>query len=762
MKNHYLLTVLLLASLGFLNCGSHPESEIPYPSALVGANIQVAALENVCDQSLIIGNGDINALVWSDSGALVLNLTKNDVWDARLETVNDPPIPTLDLIKQLGKSGTAFPLKNNNNNYVLPEGMSWDAVDSYHAGAYPCPRQCARLVLLPTDSSHSAGGELDLQRAMARVFDSVTIRALADQNAFLIKSNGNLRLEAIHSEGLPPAETGTRNGVYWLKQQIPGDLDWPGMTFAVAAFGKNEWKTAAIVTSLEAEDVVEAAVTHARNVLKTDPETLIARHDQVWQQFWSKSGISLKDSLLQQNWYRSLYFLRCVSKPGVQSVGLFAGLIDDTPAWHGDYHTNYNIQQTFWGALAANHPDLCEPYDRLMLDYLPRAKWLSQKVFSLEGAYYPHVLFAYEPPDPTTCKSRNGRQYIHHTWGMTIGVNGFSVQPLWWRYKYDPDPARLRNVVYPALREVALFYAEFIENCPEEGTVRLGPSVSPEHWGWTKNLERNYDCTFDIALIRYTLKAAIEAAGLLGEDAALADRLCKVMARLPDYPETDTEPPIVVDVAGAPPIRYNIPVPTTPVFPGDGVTWWSEKAEKQRFTRTIDSLRWNGNNATVMLAIARARLSLPGTRNWLRREIQKRLRSNGTLALNTLEPPHRFNDFGHYTEQFGVGMAISELLLQSVDDIIRIFPALAPNETASFTNLRTQGGFLVSAQGTPAAVEQLEIHSLYGGSLKLASPWKTIQARPNPDVPFESVPIDARGIIEIATQAGERWEFREK
>ena len=57
---------------------------------------------NPLNGSLIVGNGDINALVYSNNNSVVMNLTKNDVWDARLETLNDPPIPTIDLIKQLG------------------------------------------------------------------------------------------------------------------------------------------------------------------------------------------------------------------------------------------------------------------------------------------------------------------------------------------------------------------------------------------------------------------------------------------------------------------------------------------------------------------------------------------------------------------------------------------------------------------------------------------------------------------------------------
>ena len=761
-QQKYFIYWLILILFTFSNV-SVADKKIPFPEALTDAFIKVNNLNDILDGALIIGNGDINALIYSDSNSLVLNLTKNDVWDARVETLNDPPIPTLDLIKQLGASDTAFPLKNNNTSYVLPEGMTWEKKDSYHSAAYPCPRQCARIIISVKENFADLKGEVDLRHAVAKIKETnlnpVEIRALANRNVFLIETTDKIMLEPIKSKGLSEAITGETNKVIWLKQEIPGDLDWQGMAFAVAVASSGNLKAVAIVSSIESNDVVGDAIELAKGTVESELALLIENHESEWENFWSRSGIEMDDQFLQSTWYRSLYFLRCFSKPGVQSVGLFGGLINDIPAWHGDYHTNYNIQQTYWTAYQANHPDIAEPYDRLMFEYLTRAKWLSRKVFSMDGAYYPHVMYAYETANPASSKSRNGRQYIHHIWGMTLGVNGFSIQPMWWRYKYDPDPERLKNMVYPVLREVATFYAEFIEQCEGEKTIHLGPSVSPEHWGWTKNLDRNYNGTFDIALIRYTLKSAIEAAQTLKQDDSLVRRFREALQRLPDYPLYGEKQPVVVDVEGAPPIEYNIPVPSTPVFPGDVVSWWSSDEEKQLVMRTIEVLKWIGNNATFMLAIARARLSMSGSQEWLNAEIKARTRPNATISLNTLIPHQRFNDYGHYTEQFGAGMAISELLLQSVNDIIRIFPALSPGIQARFEDLRTQGGFLVTADGTTENIAILQIKSLYGGELRLLNPWQKIEACAE-NQNYLPLKTDQRGVVTIQTKAGETWFFK--
>ena len=869
---------------------------IPFPRALDGAAISVKALESILDDALLLGNGDLNGLLYSDGGGLVLRLTKNDVWDARLDAQRDPPIPTLKRLKQLGAG--QWP----DRNLILPEGSTWKGPDSYHSHSYPCPRACGlvrlgappskprwrciraqgrhnawerkanaavmsiqgrkeasngyaygpldlstddyttlrvrlsgsenaqfyidildtegtdfsghkwmetptepeervfklppgkragRLILYTwTEDGKSAENRfeavafegpkgtvdvdlslpppppcpaaLDIRRAVARVAGAPTgvpkavVRALTGRNAFLIETAADATLVPIRAADLP-VTTGERDGVAWLRQDIPGDPGWPGMHFAVALAANGARKAVAIVTSRESKDAVADAVALARDTVQADPAALARDHEAEWARFWAASGIDIDDAILRDAWYQNLYFLRCVSRPGAVAPGLFASLVNDTPAWHGDYHTNYNIQQTFWAAYAANHPELAEPYDALIVSYFARARWLARTIFDCGGAYYPHVLFAYEPP-PDQCTGPTRRQYIHHVWGFTLGVAGFTVQPLWWHYKYEPDRAFLEKVAYPAVRDVATFYAEFLDGCERGagGKAVLAPSVSPEHWGWTPGFERNRNCAFDIAMARYLLEAAIEGATTLGRDAELVARWRKALGLLPPYPTTQGEKPIVVDVADAPPITYNIPVPTTPVFPGDVVTWQSPAAEKALFARTLEGLRWNGNNATIMLAVARARLSLPDTLAWVHDEVKARLRPNRTVTLAPLGAP--YNRLGHYTEQFGTTMAVTELLLQSVGDVVRIFPAWPLERPASFRDLRAQGGFLVSAACRGGEVRELAITSTVGGTLRLLSPWPKLAVRRGGAEPIPVKP-DARGIVSLGTQPGERLAF---
>ncbi|MBX3178419.1 MAG: hypothetical protein KF886_13750 [Candidatus Hydrogenedentes bacterium] len=732
----------------------------PFPGALDRAAIAVETLDNIVEHGLLLGNGDMNALVHAEGDDLIVRLTKNDVWDARIPTELDPPLPRFaEILKLDAPDGPVRSEGGPNSGFILPRGYSFEGPDSYHANAYPCPRACA-VVRIPDAARPPLTATLDLRRAVLTVAAAgvrTTLHIDARANRLIVEttSASPSRLEPVVSDDLDPPDTGARDDLSWVAQDIPGDADWPGMRFRVVLAQEGGRTAVSIGTSLDGanpEDIVRAAF----------PATGMEAHERAWSEFWSRSGIKLDDALLEQTWYRNLYFLRCVSRPGVQAPGLFAGLINDKPAWHGDYHTNYNIQQTFWGAYISNHDELAEPYARLIREYLPRAQWLCRTVFEWDGAFFPHVLYAYEPPHPEQCKAPNGRQYLHHVWGFTMGVTPFTVQPVWWHYQYYPDRRFLEETAYPLVREAANFCAGFVERCARsaDGAIDFGPSVSPEHWtGWPEGFSRNYDGAFDIAFFHFIFDAALEGGGILDTDGDLAARWCAARDQLPDYPVTGGNEPIVVDVRGAPPIEYNIPVPATPVFPAGVVGWQSPESQRQLFARTIAAMQTNGNNSAVMLAAARGRLDMPDKVPFLRGVIQERLRANGSMSLNALNPPRRFNDYGLYTEQFGVVLPISELLLQSAGGVIRVFPAWPPDQAASFEQLRAEGGFLVSAKHDGEEVTEIRVRSTAGGNLRLQPPWAGTPVVRGADSIASDVAENGAILLRVMTEPGQELIF---
>jgi hypothetical protein len=344
---------------------------------------------------------------------------------------------------------------------------------------------------------------LDVARAVATVSRPngrpLVARVLAHRNVACFDTTDTVTLAPCSANFLPASTRGTQRGVEWVHTQVPNDEDWPGMSFALAHTAQGSRHAVALVTSYElkkqnprsgpllrdergnsvsspspagGEDqgegssaVVGAAVQLAREVLGEDPASQIADHETAWRQFWSASGVALAEGYLEATWYRNLYFLRCCSKPGVPPIGLFMGCALDVMPWHGVATTDYNFVQAFWGVFAGNHAELAEPYNRFMVEYLPRGKWFARETYGLDGAFYPVNHFTHQLNDPADCKSKNRHMNFYLPWTYVPGANGWQAHNVWLAYLYQPEADYLKRMAYPLVKEMAIFYADFLEHC---------------------------------------------------------------------------------------------------------------------------------------------------------------------------------------------------------------------------------------------------------------------------------------------------------
>lgn len=839
-KNMLHISLLLTVSV---------RAAIPYPEALDAAAICETSLSDLSREALLIGNGDLNGLVYERNGALCLRISKNDIWDARVDTSQDPqmlkvnvtnhtwtggghnpsydkpyPTPRTAAIVNIGLQGEGawrcIRAEGKQNQWLLGErgghmclegaagnsaGYRWNMASSktnvfaslkfkisgtpgaqYYVNVFDqqghefvasgwrdtpaieteiefslnrrisavelyvraktdvrAENRISQITLcgdgqplvIPAGLVKRQEGQarLDLCRAVATA-NSTVVRALADRNVFLIETAQEVSLEEIKAGYLPAAQLGETGGVKWLHMKMPGDVDYAGMEYSVAVARKGSRKAVALVTSWDTkENVRDAAIQLASTTVAPDPAVLIAAHEAAWQKFWSASGVALDDLEFQNWWYRMVYWLRCSSKPGAMPVGLYTGSASDAPGWHGDYHHNYNAWQVFWAAFNINHPELAEPWVRYMNDMLPRLKWLAKTTYDCEGACVNISSFAFEP-DPLKCTSKNNRQVAMLPWGYTLGMMGMSAQVLWYCHLYQPERDTLAKNIYPVVREAALFYCSFIEKClrDADGKVKVGPSYSPEHGGFGVD-----NVPFDLAYAWYSLKAGIAAAEELTCDQDLVPRFRKALDLLPNYPTAPDKSgkPVVVDWRGCAFRQigeHNITVPDVPVFPSDHVTWFSPEAEKELFRNTLRQTRHRGLNSTIMLSVAKARLSMPEACDELRNYYKPLVQPNGLFYV----PACGF----YLVESVGLASAIGEFMLQSVDHVIRVFPCWPKEKDARFASLRAQGGFLVSSEQKGGQVTKLEIVSTVGGPLRVLNPW-------------------TGKIVERATKPAERIQF---
>ena len=98
--------------------------------------------------------------------------------------------------------------------------------------------------------------------------------------------------------------------------------------------------------------------------------------------------------------------------------------------------------------------------------------------------------------------------------------------------------------------------------------------------------------------------------------------------------------------------------------------------------------------------------------NTLSRVVTEHMGENGYLRQG-----------GGGIETAGGALAINDMLLQSFEGFIRLFPVWPRSEDASFKTLRATGAFLVSASLKNGIVTDVAITSEAGSNCSLLSPW---------------------------------------
>lgn len=337
-------------------------------------------------------------------------------------------------------------------------------------------------------------------------------------------------------------------------------------------------------------------------------------------------------------------------------------------------------------------------------------------------------------------------------WGWEVCETPWTVQSLWWHYLYSMDVEYLRTRGFPPIKEAVQFLADYMMR-PEaqwDGKSHIFPTVSPELYGLTPGLKKNFDCLVDLTLTKFVFKAFLEAVKTLGvesEEDDLIHSVQTILERFPEYPTAESaQGKVFVSVPGEnPEIVYNVPNSTMTVFPGEEHGLHSSPEDFAIAANSYLQQRNEGGNELVFLNLQGARLGMLDLERF-KRQINYCLLLNGMCQDMVLQVHGRYHDLlpydfmrfmGIWFENLALPVVINECLLQSYTGTLRLFPNWPLTRTAEFHTLRAVGAFLVSAACADGAVQWVRIFSEAGSMLRLLSPWQ-------PGV-----------LIERATQPGE-------
>jgi hypothetical protein len=203
------------------------------------------------------------------------------------------------------------------------------------------------------------------------------------------------------------------------------------------------------------------------------------------------------------------------------------------PSMSAEVNANINLQIS-----PGPQGDLREgmdAYSNWMESLAPDFRANAKNIFGMRGTHYSllpgkgmGVTFHWASASST------GEMWPHPYW---ISAGGWCVRPFWDHYLVTGDREFLRKRVVPALKELALFYEDFLTVTDEDGNYIFVPSFSPENNPGNLNpsMMLVINASMDISVCREVLSNLVQACELLGMDADSVPKWKLMMAKLPPY-----------------------------------------------------------------------------------------------------------------------------------------------------------------------------------------------------------------------------------
>lgn len=478
---------------------------------------------------------------------------------------------------------------------------------------------------------------------------------------------------------------------------------------------------AAIVTSEESAAPLDEARRRIAALTLERLDQLRLAHRRWWRDFWSKSYVEIGEPLIERYYYGSHYLMASCSRNRQFPPSLFGNWTTaDAPSWQADYHLNYNHQGPWWGVFSSNHPELADPYDTPILEYLPIARDNARKYLNVRGAYYdvgvgPKGLETAFMPDGHGIPGEGNRMFLgQKSNGAFAAANMF----MRFRHTYDLDYARR---VHPFLIEVANFWEDYLKL--EHGRYVIAKDASGEVGDGGS--DRN-NC-LSLGLVRMFFQGMLEVSTALEADADRRARWQDILDRLSEFPTAVVDGVRRIRGADSGPAASRVgPKRDNSRIEFMGMVWPSGLlglgSDPAMLKVLKDDVRgwpdpeWIGHfNGFSLTFPGAARVGHDP--NDILAKLRRQLTVGGFPNLMI------FGGGGGIENCSGVPATINEMLLQTHDGVMRVFPVWPRDKPARFGRLRTHGAFLVSSELRDSEVQSLHIESEQGRTCVLQNPW---------------------------------------
>ena len=689
----------------------------------------------VWDEALPLGNGAMGALVWGDGAPVRISLDRADLWDLR-------PVPEFHSLEynyttmqQWHREGRVKDLvRLYEDPYERPAPTKIPA-GRIELALDPAPRfsECS-LSLADASACMRFGGGAVLEAIVHAVepvgmlrftgAPSIAPRLIAPAfgGAAAAAPTNQVDTASVGLLGYPPPEQSSGDGWQAYAQQGA-----EGFHFAVYLAWRSrgvEWQAAwSVASSFEGPDPLALARERVARALDRGFDAMKRTHTEWWTRYWHQSAVRLPNAIIERQWYLEQYKFGSASRRGAPPITLQAVWTADNgklPPWKGDYHHDLNTQLSYWPCYSGNHLEEGLSYLDWLWKIRPACFAWTKRFFDLPGLNVPMT------SDLAGEQIGGWRQYTH-----SATTSAWLAQHFYLHWKYSADRRFLEERAYPYLRDAAVFI-EAVTALKRTGGFRGLPlSASPEINDNTPSAWFDTITNFDLALIRWLLVSSAELADELKQPAD-AGRWRKVLSEMPEF-EYGEDGRLLV--------AKNYPLPAShrhfshlmAIHPLGLIDWSGGEPARRTIRASLAELRakgsdwwcgysfsWLGNLAARArdAAAAEKALEIFSTAFTLRNSFHCNGDQSGKgYSKFTYRP---FTLEGNFAAASGV----QEMLLQSHTGVVEVFPAVPEGwKDMSFTSLRAQGAFLISAERRGGAVTRLEVVSEKGGTLHLVSPF---------------------------------------
>ncbi len=430
-----------------------------------------------------------------------------------------------------------------------------------------------------------------------------------------------------------------------------------------------------------------------------------------WQKFFSASKVTLEDKVIESFYNSSLYHLAGCMGNREFPPGLFGNFItDDFFPWAGDYHMNYNYEAPYYCIFTSNHPELFDgymaPVNDMKEDAAKFAKLFGCKGYAFPVSFGPKALDVYSMAE---CKE-HGILFL----GQKSNAAYACIIPIMhWFSTYDKEYAL--EIYYDFVLNTAAFWEDYLVKQRGKYVIKGDAAHEIPYYRGEKFKSITHigqintvNAINSLGLVKLLFKAVYDMAKELGLNEEKYPLWEDINENLSDFPTFIKR--------GKKCFRYSRfgirwrddnTVGLQHIYPASQIGFSSgDKLLKiARNTYFMNDRRLDDNGSNSYLP-AGARIGVDP--DFIIEGIHRNIKE---FALPNRLFRHHGGGLEHLTT---IPATVNEMLMQSHEGVIRLFPCWDKKTYASFENLRADGAFLVSAENKNGKLTSLKIKSLKG------------------------------------------------